>query len=648
VRVKNYTINRSLGFVRLPFNLTVDSDDLMQEERKDGIVETALANQIGAINDYEVTMFRPLFTNLTFDVFFYGKVDTTLNADIQTMLSTPYVSYYSQMKAYFANLNITTYHTFWNSFGYPFYTKKSDWYIPLPDGTPSAVLLPKRFDAQAYLYNSFIKMNFYTSPYAISQELLFQNVVYVNPRWCSLEGDAGGSWHRPTFNLNETTDGYFLYWLNNYTIDTFYVSFQFWDALNGKMINLLPCYKGETAKQWVQSTETYSFNNTAFNPLSLYLEYTMHYPSKTYSIGEFDADTNTWDMHPNPIRLYELFFDITGATMNPNISVDNGVALAPPKPPPSATEFNLWCNYATGTTGTTVPLHAPDRVVKYKSEYIPTFQAIRRMFAEDVSAMRGNTKKLVTVTNNGVVPIYLKNIVITLLHQGGSTYNDMRMCGSQRTIATDKFGNDTSSYILSSVPDYNISAENRLLQVDKLNRDPVTEDPYPFSHYYDPMRNHPDNDNYEETVAVKVVDEGKPSWESAAWMEYYYPITIDDFPSKGYDFGERLLIEHAGNDLTPIPPNGKLDLTFSLGFGKNYGYVYLEPWYYSVCDGVERFPDTDYVANLDYSVTLYFNDLTNSLPDNVLTNTVTVNVNSYYKFDYVPNPNEDNSTGGGL
>jgi len=69
---------------------------------------------------------------------------------------------------------IQTYPTFWNSFGYPFYSQKEKWYVPTSGGTASTTLKSNRFGSQPYLYNSFIKMNFYTTPYAATQELLFQ------------------------------------------------------------------------------------------------------------------------------------------------------------------------------------------------------------------------------------------------------------------------------------------------------------------------------------------------------------------------------------------------------------------------------------------------------------------------------------------
>jgi hypothetical protein len=617
--MENYKINKSLGFVKLPFNLTTDFADPMDETRKSAMVETALAAEIGAINDYEMSAFKPHFANLILDVYFHMRIDPAVITDIRTMLSSPYTVYYDQMKTFFDGLNssavsdfanegspslIENYPTFWNSLGYPYYTKKADWYVKDASGNTTTTLIPTRFGTQSYPYNSFIKMNVYTTPYAVSQELLFQNVIYVNPRWCVNEGDANGQWVRPTFQLNETTDGYYLFWLNKYDIDTFYVSFQFWDALNGRMINLLPCNDLAYDKQWVQSS-------SKFDSRSLYLEYKVSYTNKSYSIGEFNAATKTWDQHPNPIRLYELIFDNNLAELNPKISVKNGTAPPPAAVPPSPFDFHIDIPASINLT----PSTQYDSIVTYDDK--TTFQSIRSAFNTDITNVPESFKKVVKVKNNGATPIYLKNITFEITKQDEST-RQTRLTGERRDPTGDGF-----SYSISSVPNPNIYQDNGLQ--------------FGFALKYHPERNtYDENDatHFGATVAVAGKDDNQPNyWMSEAWMSWFFPINSANFTAWGHDFAERLFVSHAGDDLTPIQPNEELPLTVNFGFGKNYGYVFLEPYYYSLCENVRNFQSKDYVVDLTYNVTLYFNDLTNSLPEDQ--NIKTFSVGAKYIFQYI-------------
>ncbi len=65
--MENYKINKSLGFVRLPFNLTSDYDDSMKDIRKASMVKSVLDGEVQKINDYEMTAFRSQYQTLIFD-----------------------------------------------------------------------------------------------------------------------------------------------------------------------------------------------------------------------------------------------------------------------------------------------------------------------------------------------------------------------------------------------------------------------------------------------------------------------------------------------------------------------------------------------------------------------------------------------------
>lgn len=654
--MKNITINRQFGFVRFPFEITAQSDDLLAEWRKDAIVNGALAQQIGEINDYEVTAYTPQYPALNFDLFFHRRVNNVTGSTIRDVLSTAYVDYYDQMKEHFGNLNanadlefntgvptsVVEYPTFWNSFGYPFYSRSDDWY----QGTGSTrTLLPKRFDSKSYLYNSFLQMNFFTSPYTATQELLFQSVVYVNPRWNSLEGDYNGFWHRPTFNLNSATDGYYLYWLNQYSIDTFYVSFQFWDAANARMINFLPCGVNSTAKQWVQDTAT------GFDTRMLYLQYKMNYNTKKYSIGEFNpSDPNLrWNLYPNPIRLYEIIFDKTFTHLNPHIYVPNGVPTA----------------VTTQTVESDVSVHlnvsdvvhfdsasASGTTVTYHPNSVDSFKNVRDRIKSSVTKLVDNYAKEVVVTNTGTSDVYLKRVEIILTDQAGSS-RQARIT-SERKNVTDTTAGRVSAYMLASVP-----SPDMVFDGDN-NGDGLQ--PY-FIKY---CKNTADRFNkpspyYGWTTAN--VDEGKDAageeisdavgvdwWASKANMGWYFPITTGNFNPWGYQFGEQLFVSHLGDDLHPIKPNEKLSVILNWTLGDKYRYAYLEPLVYELVSSPSTFSTTyhpSYLVQLVYTVNLYFNDYHSTLPEETNKKSFTVAVE--YPFDYIGamDDNNPNTNGGG-
>lgn len=615
--MEKYIINRSLGFVRLPFNLTSDNDDSMKEIRKSEIVKNALNQETEQINDYEMTSFKSQYQTLTFDLFFHRRLNLTANQDIRGMLGTYYTDYYDQMKNKFSDTSdtpVSEYPSFWNSFGYPFYSKKETWYAANSDGTPSNSLLSKRFDTQSYLYNSFIKMNFYTTPYASTQESLFQNILYVNPRWCELEGDENGSWHRPTFNLNENTDGYYIYWLNKYNIDTFYVSFQFWDALNGRSINLLPSHPYEPNKHWVQSAVN------GFDSRMLYAEYKVNYSNKKYTIRIFDPISETWVVKPNKILLYELIFDNYFAELNPLISVSNGV----PKTTTAivtgttVTDFDIQLS----ASSTDFNLNGDSGVTPYIfNGYVDRngFQELRSEWNSAAALSLEKYEDSIKIYNKSDVSTYLKNVEIKLLNDTGSDRKN-RLTGQYKSVKYNVTNGSTlTNYILSSVPDYN--AENGRQ--------------FNFESYYYPDRNIGSYDPlYGKTVAVKGIDDNEPtSWKSEAWMGWKYPLNNSNFTIWGQDLGEKLMISHDGNDLYEIPSNGEMNVNITWGFGKYYGYANVEPLFYQMCGNQNNFPSKNYTVNLDYEVTLYFNDLNNTLPE--YSNKVTFTVKPYFQFQYI-------------
>lgn len=205
-----------------------------------------------------------------------------------------------------------------------------------------------------------------------------------------------------------------------------------------------------------------------------------------------------------------------------------------------------------------------------------------------------------------------------------------RLTGQYKSVIYAN-GIPKSSYILSSVPDYNLENGRQLN----------------FASYYHPERNIGSydidtNPLYGRTVAVKVVDDNKPnSWESAAWVGWSYPLNTSNFTVYGQELGEQLNVSYDGNDLSEIQANGELTLNINWLFGSKYGYANVEPAYYYMCSNSNTFPSTDYNVNLDYEVTLYFNNLRNTLPE--YANKLTFAVKPHFQFQYVKHGGSSNN-----
>lgn len=182
---------------------------------------------------------------------------------------------------------------FYNSYTLPFWESKTKW---IKDD-----LL---FTNKSYLYNSFLIMEIYDSPSSLNQNRIQSMAVFVNNRVNITEKNRTFSFHyeRPTFNITEGTDGFSFFFLNNYITNEFYVKYSFWDALNGKKIQLLPSSDINGNKKWVQNPNNFDQN-------SRYVKYILNYDDKTYKIYEYNTQTKKYNIERFNFDLYELKFD---------------------------------------------------------------------------------------------------------------------------------------------------------------------------------------------------------------------------------------------------------------------------------------------------------------------------------------------------
>lgn len=181
---------------------------------------------------------------------------------------------------------------FYNSFSLPFTNNLDKW-----NGDTLG------FSNKTFLYNSFLLIDLYTSNNPLTQKKIMSIPVYVNGRYMGYEtSDKGVKQIRPSFYLDNATEGYSLVWLKNYSINTLYARFSFWDALNGKQITLLPSDVLAQDKKWVQNPNTFKQEN-------LYLQINFNYNQKTYSLSEYNNKTGAYDIKTTSLDLYELVYD---------------------------------------------------------------------------------------------------------------------------------------------------------------------------------------------------------------------------------------------------------------------------------------------------------------------------------------------------
>jgi hypothetical protein len=200
---------------------------------------------------------------------------------------------------------------FYNTLVFPFWDKKDVWSE-----------LRYGFNNKTYTYNSFLIIDVYDSYDVEKQKRVTTIPIYISDRYVYKEkretrtysvfdelGNViesitteGAVQKRPVFNLSENIDGYSFFFLKKYTKSEFYVKFYFWDALNGKKIELIPSGKSNNKKKWLQDVETFDQKN-------LYLKYELDFDNKKYRIFDLNSTTGKFNIELDKIDLYEFAYD---------------------------------------------------------------------------------------------------------------------------------------------------------------------------------------------------------------------------------------------------------------------------------------------------------------------------------------------------
>jgi hypothetical protein len=307
----------------------------------EGLLNNTVEGSINPIEDFEVKDFVYDGDTLDFHIFFHRdlklndfglinemdssfnnyqklllkelSLDSTYGDDQISKIVSNYVSGVTNTNSSDKTILITgatattdnTFPGFYNSFVFPFYSENAGW-----------LNNSRKFKDQPFLYNSFLKIDFFSTPNKLTQQTLFSQVINVNPRYCLKEYPLSGEdTLRPSFTLDEEKDGFHLYWLNDYPLSEFYALFRFWDAYNGNLYNLIPSTDSNTSKKWVQNSES-------FNQKKLFLKYKINYETQKFDIFEYDEELNDWVIKASSFDLYQLVYNNTYADNPPNIKIN--------------------------------------------------------------------------------------------------------------------------------------------------------------------------------------------------------------------------------------------------------------------------------------------------------------------------------------
>lgn len=252
-------------------------------------------NFLPYINEVKEKLFHPLKNNV-----FQSIQDNTLPVNdipkdktiIQSLTNKPYVVKDVIGESLLLKPRNNGLPFFYNSFTLPFWKQNEKW-----------IKDPLLYSNKSFFYNSFLLLEFFSSPERLTQKRIQTIPIYISKRSNITEKNNLLNIHyeRPSFNLTEGCEGFSIFYVNAHLPNKLYVKYSFWDALNNKKIPLLPSTTN-IKKKWLQD------NNLFVNEMN-YLLYDFDFEKKTYKIYEYNSVTKKYDILCNNIDLYQLEFD---------------------------------------------------------------------------------------------------------------------------------------------------------------------------------------------------------------------------------------------------------------------------------------------------------------------------------------------------
>lgn len=181
---------------------------------------------------------------------------------------------------------------FYDTFTFPFSEKITTW----NDRT-------NKFSDLPALYNSFLLLDFYTSPNRSIQQKMLSLPIFVVDRYMMYERSVNEVRQlRPTFLLENGVEGFSIFFLKNFGINKLYIKYSFWDAMNGGRIPLLASSVYTPKKKGIQSVSKFDHRNE-------YIMIDLNFDKHKYKMYEFNDVTKQYDIQAYDFDLYELFYD---------------------------------------------------------------------------------------------------------------------------------------------------------------------------------------------------------------------------------------------------------------------------------------------------------------------------------------------------
>lgn len=312
--------------LKLPFILEQEVSDGGVSDYYDEILKNALVNVMNPEVDYEYRTYKLDVDELVVDMFFftylnetsdpftdpvsyvsnevlgdaYKTYETTL---INNLNPNKYVEYDRTVRDNVQQFNRkkpmnTGIPSFYPSFTYAYGNAYSNW---LSD--------PNLFMDKQFLYESFLRVDFQTTPSAFNQQLIFSKIQWPNQRTAYTQSSGDSELIMPAFLINDGTDLHRIQWVDNLPIKEFYISFTFWNAMTGSRTRFIPTSKKNRSKQWVQNPNTFVNKN-------LFLKVILN-DDLTYSLYEYDG--SEYSIKVNRLSLYQLVYDEYWSEYKPSI-----------------------------------------------------------------------------------------------------------------------------------------------------------------------------------------------------------------------------------------------------------------------------------------------------------------------------------------
>lgn len=546
--MESFKVNSNTSGLNIPFEINHDYD---KNDREFGIrndLQNIALDKVNPIEDNElVTYSLKDQKNWNCRIFFNKYVG--LNYLIETALLAEF-TYGKRYEKYLNKLNNffdeNVVPTFANSFAYPFYSRNEVW-------RNNEFL----FGNEPYLYNSFMKVDYYDSIDSLNQNLLFSQVVYPNPRYTNIkQTEKNINLLVPDFNFNINTPVYQFQWLDDSYLDTLYVTFSFWDAFNGELFILVPTSSFNNDKKWV-------FNPLEFSNANLYLAYQLE--TETFVPYEFDG--SSYNVKVDQVDLYELIFDDNFSNKNPKINPLQ--TIEDDEDDDIESSFNFSLNASTINTSQEIDYY------RFNSMGF-NIDLLRKEFNNNESDFNLELK------NNGTESIELSSIDLTLTSDESKLVNEFRNVSKW---------NDDEQFIEKIIHNYPLVREFGIPKEKNISNKEVFD--FGFN-----------------TIRSALFDSGGFSEQKdiltlTAEGIQMLPINKEDIRS-GKDnklanlFAEEFIVKFEKNKKTEIKSGESVPIKLQINLGILYGYF------------MTKHPDYingDKVINLNYLVDFKFQSL---------------------------------------